>query len=311
MPAAGADSPRDAARRAGGELFEVLAIHGQPGAGADWDGLAKALGVSYRVIAPDRLGWGANERPAAGLRDNAEALVELLDNQGVADPVVVVGHSLGGGIALELALRHPGRVGALVLVASVGVRAALSSLDRLLGAPLLGESIVRAGVAALLGGLRTAERLADTGIVPAGLIKMEALPTVRAALGGAGASGVGRSRRSFVIEQRALLQETAWIEAHLGEIQVPTAVMAGAADRFIPQGAARELASKIPGAQLLVVPGGHLLPFDDPELIAGVVRRYTRLAAFAPEPGSWARPALDEPTRDLRDEPPRPGTPGV
>ena len=127
----------------------VVLVHGQPGAGGDWRALADLLSADHRVIAPDRPGWGADDRAALGIAANAEMLEQLLEAAGAQSPVTVVGHSLGGGVAIALALKHPERVGALVLVGSVGVAGSLSGFDRLLGVPLLGNGIVRAGVAAL------------------------------------------------------------------------------------------------------------------------------------------------------------------
>jgi pimeloyl-ACP methyl ester carboxylesterase len=90
---------------------------------------------------------------------------------------------------------------------------------------------------------------------------------------------VGRSRQSFLVEQRALLAETPEIERSLCRIAVPTAVLTGASDRVVPVSAARSLAVRVPGAELVVIAGGHLLPFDQPEKIAEVVRRYSALAS--------------------------------
>jgi len=136
----------------------VVLVHGQPGAGGDWSALAELLSVDHRVLAPDRPGWGADPRPATGLEANAEALEELLRSAGAQSPVTVVGHSLGGGVALELALTHPERVGALMLIGSVGVAGAISGFDRLLTVPMVGNGILRAGTAALRHGLITARR---------------------------------------------------------------------------------------------------------------------------------------------------------
>ena len=136
----------------------MVLVHGQPGAGDDWAALARLLANDHRVLAPNRPGWGSDPRPAMGMAENAQALAEYLDAVEAQSPVVVVGHSLGGGVALKLALMYPERVGALVLVGSVGVGEALSRFDRLLAVPVAGNGILRIGVAALRRGLITAAR---------------------------------------------------------------------------------------------------------------------------------------------------------
>ena len=257
----------------------VVLVHGQPGAGGDWAALADLLAADHRVLAPDRPGWGSDARGAMGIAANAETLEELLEAAGVDGPVTVVGHSLGGGIALALALKHPQRVGALVLVGSVGVAESLSGFDRLLAVPLLGNGILRAMVATLRRVLIAATRFAEghPGARVANIVPT--LPTVQAAIGTDGRPIVGRSRQSFLVEQRALLAETPELERGLCRIAVPTAVVSGASDHVVPVSAARSLAVRVPGAELVVIEGGHLLPFDEPQKIAEVVRRYSALAS--------------------------------
>ncbi len=257
----------------------VVLVHGQPGAGADWAVLANLLSGDHRVLAPDRPGWGSDTRAAMGIAANADVLEALLEAAGAQSPVTVVGHSLGGGIALELALKHPERVGSLVLVGSVGVSGSLSGLDRLLAVPLLGSGILRAGVATLRRVLIAAAHFSERypGVRVANMVSV--LPTVQAAIGTDGRPIVGRSRRSFLVEQRALLAETPQLESSLCCIAVPTAVVTGASDRVVPVSAARSLAERVPGAELVVIAGGHLLPFDQPEKIAEVVRRYSEFAS--------------------------------
>ena len=150
----------------------VVLVHGQPGAGADWEVLAGLLAGEHRVLAPDRPGWGSDRRPAMGIAANADALEAALGAAAVEGAVTVVGHSFGGGVALELALRHPDRVGALVLIGSVGVGAALSGFDRLLTVPMLGSGILRAGTATLRRALIAATRYSEghpgTRVAPEG-----------------------------------------------------------------------------------------------------------------------------------------------
>src|ERR1700674_4915971 len=97
----------------------AVLLHGQPGDRHDWDDVVASLNGRLRALVPDRPGYGATGGPAGGFADNAAAVLHLLDARGVAS-AVVVGHSWGGGVALDLAIRQPDRVGALVLVASVG-----------------------------------------------------------------------------------------------------------------------------------------------------------------------------------------------
>jgi pimeloyl-ACP methyl ester carboxylesterase len=257
----------------------VVLVHGQPGAGGDWVALAGLLSEDHRVLAPNRPGWGSDPRPATGIAANADALEEMLEAVRVPSHVTLVGHSLGGGVALELALRHRDRVGALVLIGSVGVAGAISGFDRLLVVPMVGSGILRAGVATLRRGLITATRYSEQHPDARVAKKVAALPTLQAAIGSDGRPIIGRSRRSFLVEQRALLAETPGLERSLDAISVPTAVVTGASDHIVPAAAARALAGRIPGAELIVMAGGHLLPFEQPRKIAEVVRRYGELAA--------------------------------
>ena len=274
----GADRGRATAGIDSGEGPVIVLLHGQPGAGGDWVALATLLSADHRVLAPDRPGWGADPRPATGMAANADALEELLEVVDPPGPVTVVGHSLGGGVALELALRHPRRVGALVLVGSVGVAEALSRFDRVLAFPVLGGAILRAGVATLRRGLITATRYSEHHPDARLAKRVAVIPTLQAAIGSDSRPTVGRARRSFLVEQRALLAETPRLEDALGRISVPTAVVTGTSDRIVPVPAARALAGRIPGAELVVMAGGHLLPFHQPGKIAEIVRRYAALA---------------------------------
>ena len=79
-----------------------------------WDPQVPALGHRFRVITPDLRGFGETPLPPESYAD-ADDIAELLDHLGVAD-AAVVGSSLGGRVALELATRHPDRVNSMVLL---------------------------------------------------------------------------------------------------------------------------------------------------------------------------------------------------
>jgi lipase len=94
----------------------VLAIHGLTGHGKRWRPLATQHLAEISVAAPDLIGHGRSSWAAPWTIDaNVAALTTLLEHQ-AEGPVVVVGHSFGGAVALHLAAAHPDRVAALVLL---------------------------------------------------------------------------------------------------------------------------------------------------------------------------------------------------
>jgi len=99
---------------------EILFVHGSPGTWEAWRGYLESpeLRRAARMVALDRPGFGATERGHAepSLERQADALVAVLDAEGVRR-ALVVGHSLGGPIAAQLAVDRPERVAGLVLIA--------------------------------------------------------------------------------------------------------------------------------------------------------------------------------------------------
>lgn len=99
----------------------VVLLHGLAASSATWNPVIAALHDTYHVIAPDLLGFGYSQRssePIYTLRRRAQNLAALLDHLGV-ERATVVGHSLGGAVALQFACSYPVRVARLVLVDAV------------------------------------------------------------------------------------------------------------------------------------------------------------------------------------------------
>jgi len=252
----------------------VLALHGQPGEGAHFDTLAGLLRpAGFTVLAPDRPGWGRSRHEAPrGFAANADAAARVLDDAG-AERAVVLGYSWGGGVALALARLHPERVAGLVLVASVGPGAP-SAADRLLAAPLLGPSLCAAALAAAHHSFRRSRFRAAMGRGLEDLAEADALAIADASRG-------HQARRSFLVEQRALIRELPGLLTGLGAVTVPACVVAGQGDRLLPPAMARRLAEAIPGAGLRIVPGaGHLLPATRPGVVAEAVADVAARAGY-------------------------------
>src|ERR1700691_3421404 len=122
---------------AGLRAHELVLLHGQPGSPADWQLVSGRLPAPLHAVAADRPGYGSSRLPAGGFAVNARAVLDDLDSRGITR-VVLVGHSYGGGVALSAASLAPGRVEAVVLLASVGP-GCVTGLDRLLATPGAGQ----------------------------------------------------------------------------------------------------------------------------------------------------------------------------
>jgi len=260
-----------------GSGHPVLLLHGQPGTGASWDPVTRLLEPDVRVLAPDRIGYGATAGTARGLADNAELMAEFLESR-KATPATVVAHSWSGGVAVLLATRYPEAVSNLVLVGAACTPDSVDAIDRLLDVPGLRDVLTVAGLLAIGEVLPRMRRLVR--YVPESVRDQlsTALPD-QSVLGGE-RGALGRHKRSFMIEQRALMDELPSVTAALGDLAVPVAVVGGAWDLVVRPEAAETLAKATPGAELIMFPrAGHFVARDAPEALAEVIRRYARTAS--------------------------------
>ncbi|MFN3703641.1 alpha/beta fold hydrolase [Thermomonas sp.] len=103
----------------------VVMVHGFTGSKENWYPLARALGRRYRLLIPDLPGWGESERKpgaAYGFVEHAENVVAFIAALSPQQPVILLGHSMGGGIAALVAARWPERVAKVGLFNAAGVR---------------------------------------------------------------------------------------------------------------------------------------------------------------------------------------------
>ena len=152
--------------RSAGDGPVILLVHGLLDSSRTWRKLAPVLALGHTVIAPDLLGHGESDGPTAvdySLGGHAGMLRDLLDELG-HERVTVVGHSLGGGIAMTFAYHYPERVERLALISSGGLGRGVSPALRAATLPGAGavmrtvgaRPVVAAGraLSALLGGGR-------------------------------------------------------------------------------------------------------------------------------------------------------------
>jgi pimeloyl-ACP methyl ester carboxylesterase len=256
----------------------VLFVHGQPGLGSDFDPVRRLLEAEFRVIAPDRAGYGENPDPPATMHENAVALAGLLDR--LSRPAIVVGHSYGGGIAALLGAERPDLVAGVVFAASVGSGEHLGTFDRLLAAPVVGDILTAGGLETartFLPIVRTRGEHAPGRIGKWIAVTLPDQSFVRSV------QVWGRTVRSVVFEQRALFKEIESVEKAISNLEVPVTAVAGTWDIIVAPAVAATIAASVSGSELLVVARtGHFLPRDAPGVLASAVRKVARRSGLSP-----------------------------
>lgn len=236
-------------RRSGAGSALVL-IHGITGSSRTWEEVIPPLAQHHTVIAPDLLGHGESAKPRGdySLGAYASGVRDLMIALGV-DKATIVGHSLGGGVAMQFAYQFPERVERLVLVSSGGLGGEVHLLLRAATLPaaeyvlplLCAEPLRNAGasIARLLGrvGLRPSRDLEEMALGFASLGDMEArqafVHTVRGIMDMAG--------------QRVSARDRLYLAA-----SVPTLLLWGEHDRMIPVSHGREAHEAMPGSRCIV-----------------------------------------------------------
>jgi pimeloyl-ACP methyl ester carboxylesterase len=251
----------------------VVLIHGMVNSSRHWESVALDLASDYTVIAPDLLGHGdsAVVRGDYSLGAHAASIRDLLAAIGI-DRASVVGHSLGGGVAMQFFYQFPQRVERLALVSSGGLGPDVSPLLR--GAALPGASA---------------------------LLWLAAHPRLLDLIDGAGASLGGRGVRKAVYARavvRALrpLGQPAAREAFLQTLRAvidrhgqrvsardrlylldsfPTLIVWGERDNTIPLAHGRAAHEAVPSSRFETLPrAAHFPHLEDPEGLAAVLRDF-------------------------------------
>jgi pimeloyl-ACP methyl ester carboxylesterase len=247
-----------------GEGPAVVLIHGITSSSRAWRSVMDGLAEKHTVIAPDLLGHGQSGKPrgdyslgayASGVRD----LLAVLDIK----TATVVGHSLGGGIAMQFAYQFPERLERLVLVDSGGLGGEVSLALR--AATLPGAELVLP----LMFGPLTRDAGRAVGRV-LGRLGVTGSANVRGLAEGLDSLADAEARRAFVHTARSVIDPRgqrvdARDRLYLSE-EVPTLLIWGAKDPIIPLEHGRRAHSLMPNSRLEIFPGAGHFPFnDDPE----------------------------------------------
>ena len=245
-----------------------------------WERVAGLLASDYTVVAPDLIGHGDSATPRGdySLGAHAAAIRDLLAVIGI-ERVTVVGHSLGGGVALQFFYQFPQRVERLALVSSGGLGREVSPLLRTAALPGV-KALLAAGanrrVLAALGdaGDRMRERGSARGVY---------LQAIARALGPLEQPG---AREAFVQTLRAVIDVRGQRVSARDRIHLlsgfPTLIVWGERDNTIPVEHGRAAHEIIDGSRFEMLPrAAHFPHLEDPEGLAGVLRAFVETT----EPG--------------------------
>jgi pimeloyl-ACP methyl ester carboxylesterase len=256
-------------RQVVGDDVHLMLLHGQPGAGSDWDAVVRALPPRLRGVALDRPGYRSSPHPPGTFADNARWLLAELDSSDI-DTAVLVGHSYGGGVALTAAAMAPRRITGLVLVSSVGP-GCLDGWDALLAAPVAGPICALSAwwLTPWFARRRLAriERIRNRPLEPDEHLSWEIWGNAR--------HEHGAMWRTFLNEQRELVRGLERLDTLLDAVTAPTLIIADPADKMIPLHTARTLAERLPHSELVLSDqGGHHLPRRMPVFLADEITRF-------------------------------------
>jgi pimeloyl-ACP methyl ester carboxylesterase len=247
-----------------GDGEPLLLVHGLGGAAANWLALAPLLLPGKRVLAPELPGHGGSSPlpAAASLNTYADRLGLLLEHE-LAAPAAVVGHSLGGAIALRLAIRRPESVSALVLAAAAGI----SSASRNARYALTVTGIVKPGrrIAPHRRRVGRSDLLKRLVFGRWGASDPPALPPELAE-----AFLAGPARHTDTVSAAtALVRDD--VRPDLDRVRCPVLVLWGARDNQLPVGDGFEYARRLRAPLRVIADCGHLLTGERPAACADAI----------------------------------------
>jgi pimeloyl-ACP methyl ester carboxylesterase len=260
----------------------LLLVHGMAGTYESWQAVIEPLARRHTVIALDLPGHGASA-PAGGdysLGSLAASLRDLLITLG-HDHATIVGHSLGGGIAMQFAYQFPELTERLVLVSSGGLGREVSPVLR--AAALPGADLF---IAATAGPGRVAGSALARGLAAVGL---RANADVAEVARGYASLGDRSHRSAFLATLRSVVG-TEGQRIHAGDRLylaggVPVLIIWGRRDRMIPVAHAEHAHKEIPGSRLEIFDSaGHMPQLEAPARFVAVLERFLEET----EPAEWS-----------------------
>ena len=264
---------RRAVYRIAGEGPAVVLVHGMLNSSSHWQSVALELAHDHTVIAPDLIGHGDSAAPRGdySLGAHAASIRDLLTALGV-ERATIVGHSLGGGVAMQFFYQFPARVERLVLVSSGGLGHEVSPMLRTAALPGVSAALSLAAHPRLLDALYDAgSRLRARGVRHGTYVQALARalrplerPQAREAFLHTLRSVIDvRGQRVSATDRLYLLEST------------PTMIVWGECDNTIPLEHGRRAHEAVAHSRFRTIPGAaHFPHLEDPAALAEVLREF-------------------------------------
>jgi pimeloyl-ACP methyl ester carboxylesterase len=251
-----------------GSGVPVVMIHGLPGTNLDFERVIHDL-PGRHVIAIDRPGFGWSKGGWLPYQEQIDMVHDLVSQRHLA-PVILVGHSFGGTLALGVARRYPQDVAKMVLVAPGAGGLRLSAADlfnaryvRFSQLPVIATvfDVVANNVIKRVAGSSGAKRAFDPA--PLDPTYEQRLLSVTMTPGNLAA---------MASDQLQFSETADWLDQNVPQIRVPSVIVGADSDRLVAIDHVRALAKTLPGTQLVTVDGGHMIPYTHPDVVASQVQ---------------------------------------
>ncbi|MGK2881145.1 MAG: alpha/beta fold hydrolase [Mycobacterium sp.] len=277
--------------RVAGSGPALLLIHGIGDNSTTWHSVHNALARRFTVIAPDLLGHGRSDKPRAdySVAAYANGMRDLLGYLDI-ERVTVVGHSLGGGVAMQFSYQFPQLVERLILVGTGGVTKDVNVALRIASLPMGGEGLALLRLPLVLPAMQVVGHVAGALLGSTGLGRD--MPDVLRVLAGlpepSASSAFTRTLRA-VVDWRG--QVVSMLDRCYLTESVPVQLIWGAQDVVIPVSHAHLAHSAMPGSRLEIFPRSGHFPFHDyPERFVEVIENFVD----STEPAAYDQVALRE-----------------
>jgi len=261
--------------RVAGSGPALLLIHGVGCNSKSWEPVHAKLAQRFTVIAPDLLGHGESDKPHAdySLPAFANGMRDLLAVLGI-DRVTVVGHSFGGGVAMQFAYQYPELVERIVLVNAGGVSKDVSLALRLVAMPMGAEALAMLRAPGVMPAIRGFGRAvgAVLGSTRLGRDVTDVVEMLEGFQDPAGLAAFARTLRSVV---DASGQYVTMLDRSYLVQSVPVQIIWGEDDLIIPVDHAHTAHAAIPGSRMEIFEDSGHMPFHDhPDRFVEVVERF-------------------------------------